>query len=148
VQAFRQLADGLVDQRLGAAGTDLLAQQRAGSRERHVDGGVADLLGRLGFGLGDAVERLLFAQGDRGFEVGRGLGLHAGRFVAGLLEDGAAFRRGLGQRAIGIGLGFQGVVAQLLGIGERLGDGRCTAVEQFGSFLTKSSSRSLSDPLN
>ena len=41
---------------------DLLAQQRAGGAERHVDGGVAHLLGGGGLGLGDAVERLLLAQ--------------------------------------------------------------------------------------
>jgi hypothetical protein len=72
VLAARQLDDRFVDQGGSAAGADLLAQQRTGGAQRHVDGGVAHLLGSGRFRLGDTVQRLLFAQRNLVLQALRG----------------------------------------------------------------------------
>ena len=112
------------------ATADLVAHQRAGRGERHVDGGVAHLLGGGRLGLGDAVERLLLAQGDGVLQVWRGACLHALRLLARLADDAFGFGGGLRQRALGVGLGLQGLVAQPLGIGQGRGDVGGALVEQ------------------
>src|SRR5207342_3616548 len=101
---------------------DLLAQQSAGGGQRHVDRGVADVLGGGGLGLGDAVLGLLLAQRDHGLEVLGGACLHALHFLTGLDQDRFGLGGGLGQRLLGLGLGFQRIGAQPLGVGDRLGD--------------------------
>src|SRR5258708_271058 len=59
----------------------------------------------------------------------RGAVLHASHFLASLRDNSLGLGRRLGERLLGLGLGFQRIVTQAGSIGQRLGDGLGTLVE-------------------
>jgi len=125
-------ANRLVDHRFTAACADLLAQQRAGGRKRHVDGGVAHLLGGGHLGLAMRSSACCSRSATAVSRFSRGPCLHALGFLAGLLEDGRLPRSPPGPACARILPGLSASSRRRWASPERLGDVGRPLVEQGG----------------